>query len=59
MKEIKTEATIFSAPDRIWKILIDISKWKDWNPIAHKIEGDTNVWWKIINYIQWLILKER
>jgi len=43
MKEIKTEIKILSTPDKVWKTLMDLPNWSEWNPIVNKIEGNLKV----------------
>ena len=39
MKEINTEIMIDATPEKTWKVLMDFSNWKDWNPIVASAEG--------------------
>ena len=43
MKELKTEMHISASPEKVWKVLMDLPNWKDWNPIVNKIEGQIEV----------------
>src|SRR6478609_4456039 len=39
MKEYKASTTINASPEKIWAILLDGSKYPEWDPFADKIEG--------------------
>ncbi|WP_407477522.1 SRPBCC family protein [Elizabethkingia meningoseptica] len=39
-KEIKTEITINSTPEKIWAILTDFENYPNWNPFISSIEGN-------------------
>ena len=39
MREIKTEIDIAAPPAKVWKILTDIEKWKDWSPVINDASG--------------------
>ena len=39
MKEFKASIAINAPAQRIWDILVDGSKWTDWNPTVTKFEG--------------------
>src|SRR6478609_7167181 len=39
MKEYKASTTINASPEKIWAILLDGSKYPEWDPVADKIEG--------------------
>lgn len=38
-KEIRTEITIRSTPERVWAVLTDFDKYPDWNPFIRSITG--------------------
>lgn len=40
MKEFSASATIHAPKEKIWAILIDTSKWPEWDPFCDRIEGD-------------------
>lgn len=46
-KEITTQITIRSTPEKVWDILTDFERYPDWNPFIRSIEGDTNIGKKI------------
>jgi len=39
MRELRTEIEIAAAPGKVWSVLMDIDKWKEWNPIIDQISG--------------------
>lgn len=41
MKEKSTEIFIQSNPEKIWKVLTDFHRWKDWNPAVYEIAGES------------------
>ena len=41
MRVIRTEIQISSKPDKVWRMLMDLPGWSDWNPIVNRIEGKT------------------
>ena len=43
MRELRTEIQISAEPDKVWKILMDLQGWSNWNPIVNKIEGNLEV----------------
>lgn len=43
MQEIKTEIIIKATPEKVWSILTDIAKWKDWSPIIKDSAGTVAV----------------
>lgn len=51
-KEIKTEIIIRSAPERIWKILIDFKNYPNWNPFIRSISGEIGIGNKIVVHIK-------
>lgn len=38
MKELRTEIEIHAAPEKVWGILTDLSRWSEWNP-SFKVVG--------------------
>ena len=38
-KEIRTEITIRSTPEKVWAILTDFEKYPDWNPFIRSVTG--------------------
>lgn len=36
----EVEATIDAAPAAVWEILVDTSKWPEWDPFCERIEGE-------------------
>lgn len=43
MKEINTEIRIASTPDKVWKTLMNLENWSNWNPIVNNIKGNLSV----------------
>lgn len=43
MKEIKTEITVKSSPEIIWKTLTNFENYPNWNPFIKEIEGELKV----------------
>lgn len=39
MREIRTEIEIAAPPSKVWSVLIEIDKWKDWSPIITDASG--------------------
>ena len=39
MREIRTEIEIAAPPTKVWSILTDFDKWKEWNPIVNQASG--------------------
>ncbi len=39
MREIKTEIEISAPPAKVWSVLTEIDKWKDWSPIINDASG--------------------
>lgn len=42
-KEIRTEITINATPEKVWAILTDFDKYKEWNPFIKSLEGNVKV----------------
>jgi hypothetical protein len=42
-KEIKTEILIQASPEKVWAILTDFDKYKNWNPFVRSITGEVAV----------------
>jgi|SRR5690554_403686 hypothetical protein len=51
-KEIKTEITIHSSPEKIWEILTDFENYPQWNPFIIYIDGEPEEGNKILVKIQ-------
>lgn len=51
-KEINTEITINSNPEKIWKILTNKDEYSNWNPFIKKLEGKLEVGEKLKTIIQ-------
>ncbi|WKK78109.2 SRPBCC domain-containing protein [Marivirga salinae] len=47
--EIKTEITIKASKERIWNILTDLEKYKNWNPFILNSEGEIKEGSRIAN----------
>ena len=47
MKEYKASTVITASPERIWSVLVDTSKWPEWDPSCEKIEGKLELGGKI------------
>lgn len=47
-KEIRTEITINSTPQKIWSVLSNFENYPNWNPFIILIEGNINVGNKIL-----------
>ena len=43
LQEIKTEIEISAPPAKVWSILMDISRWKEWSPIIKDSTGSPSV----------------
>lgn len=43
MKEIATKITIHSKPDKVWQVLTDFERHRDWNPFIRSISGNKKV----------------
>jgi hypothetical protein len=43
MREINSEIQILSKPAEVWRILMDLPTWSNWNPIVQKIGGKLEV----------------
>jgi len=43
MREIKTEIEIAAPPAKVWNILTDIEKWKDWSPVIVDSSGTASL----------------
>lgn len=43
MKEKKTEIFIESSPENVWKVLIDLNGWKEWNPAVREVDGEAKL----------------
>jgi len=43
MKEIITEININVEPEKVWKIIIDIEDYPNWNPLIRKLSGNLAV----------------
>lgn len=39
MKTYRTDTVIAASPDRVWAVLVDESKWNEWDPTLDRIEG--------------------
>ncbi|MBV7440024.1 SRPBCC domain-containing protein [Weeksellaceae bacterium TAE3-ERU29] len=51
-KEIKTEVTIDTNPEKVWKILTNLSEYPNWNPFIKKLEGNLKIGEKLKVVIQ-------
>ncbi len=40
MKEIYTEIAISASPQRVWGVLIDFAKYREWNPFIKRVQGE-------------------
>ena len=38
-KEFQAQISIEATPEAVWKVLVDTSKWPEWDPFCDKIEG--------------------
>ncbi len=47
-KEIKTEITIDTTPERVWEVLTAFEKYPSWNPFIKSLEGEVKVGEKIV-----------
>ncbi len=47
MREIRTEIEIAASPLKVWDILTDLDKWKEWNPIVNQASGNPTLGSKI------------
>src|SRR5688572_24096369 len=50
MKQFEATTVIHASPETIWSILMDTSKYPEWDPYCEKIEGDVAVGSKIKAY---------
>ncbi len=39
MREIRTEIEIAAPPSKIWEVLTEVDKWKEWSPIINDASG--------------------
>jgi len=39
MKELYTEIEINASPEKVWQVLTDFDRFKDWNPFIRSIQG--------------------
>ena len=51
-KEIKTEVIIDTNPEKVWKILTNLSEYPNWNPFIKKLEGNLKIGEKLKVIIQ-------
>jgi hypothetical protein len=42
MRELRTVIQISAPRDRVWQVLTDFEKWKDWNPIVNQVRGSAS-----------------
>jgi hypothetical protein len=47
MKELRTEIEIKASPEKVWKILTDLTKYPEWNPFFHHAIGTVTVGGKV------------
>lgn len=47
-KEINTEIVINATPEKVWKILVDIERYPNWNPFITSIKGEMEKGSKIV-----------
>jgi hypothetical protein len=40
VKRIDTEIEIAASPERVWALLADTPRWKEWNPFVRSFEGE-------------------
>ncbi len=52
MREIKTEITIESSANTVWRILTDFECYPEWNPFIKSISGEPQVGAKLQIFIQ-------
>ena len=43
MRELRTEIEIAAPSTKVWGILTDFDKWKEWNPIVNEIRGSASL----------------
>jgi len=43
LQEVKTEIDVSAPPSKVWSIIIDIDKWKEWSPIIKASHGTASV----------------
>jgi hypothetical protein len=43
MREVYTDIDIDAPAEHVWRILIDIERWREWNPFIPEISGDVSV----------------
>lgn len=51
-KEIKTQIVINASPNQVWKELIDVKNYPNWNPFIKSIDGEFHVGKKIVARIE-------
>lgn len=43
MRELRTVIQISAPIERVWQVLTDFEKWKDWNPMVNQVSGSASV----------------
>ena len=43
MRQIFTEFDVDAPVDQVWSVLVDIEKWREWNPFIPEISGEVSV----------------
>ena len=52
MRELRTEITINTPPETVWKILMDFEKYPEWNPFVISIKGKPKLRERLEVYLQ-------
>jgi hypothetical protein len=52
MKEIHTEIEIKASAEKVWRVLIDLAAYPEWNPFVRRVEGEVRVGAHLHVYIQ-------
>lgn len=50
--ELRTEIEIDAAPEVVWEILVDLSRYEEWNPFITSSSGETRVGEKLVNRLE-------
>ena len=43
MQQVKTEIDISAPPSKVWSIITDINKWREWSPIINASQGESSI----------------